>query len=514
MNKPDIRTNPAPSIADLFFVIILSCIFFNGNSSLLGDCDTGYHIRAGEYILRTFSVPKYDIFSLHTPPIPWTAHEWLSEVIMAVVHGFSGLTGVVAFFAFLLALTAYLLFKILRSYQTDILLATVVTSLVVSASQIHWLARPHVFSFLFMLIFHHLLESWYRGAFNRLFLLPPLMLLWVNLHGGFLGGFLLMGAYLAGCTVQGFSEPATREAALAKVRELGITSAGCLAVCLLNPQGYHILLFPFRLVSDTFIMDHICEFLSPDFHHGMTFKYLLLLLVAVFAASRKSIEATELVLVLMFTNMALYSARYIPLFALVTAPILTRKARETGHLFDERLLRFLKMRSANVERIDARARGYLWPLLCVLVVAAAVQSGRFPRFFDPKVKAVAACEFLMREPVAGRMFNNDEIGDYTIYRCYPTYRVFCDGRSDMYGSAMLKEYYKVVNFQPGWEKILDKYGVTWIFFDTDSNFSRFLLRDRDWVLIYSDKVASIFVKNVPQNRRLIEKYRSVKPAVS
>jgi hypothetical protein len=503
-----------PSIADLFFVMVFFILFFTGKSDLLGDGDTGYHIRAGEYILKTLSIPKFDIFSQHTPPIPWTAHEWLSEVIMAVIHSFFGLTGVIAFFAFLLALTYYLLFRILRSYRTDILLCIVVTALALSSSKIHWLARPHLFSFVLMIIYHYLLETWHCGKVNRLYLLPLIMLLWVNLHGGFLGGFILLGAYLVGSLADLLSAPpAERPTCLRSLRQLGLTIVSCLAVCLINPYGYRILLFPFKLVSDRFIMDHVSEFLSPDFHQWMPFKYLLLLMVAIFAVSRKTIQARELVLVLIFTNMALYSARYIPLFALITAPILTRKADESGMLIGGRVAEFFRKRSHNIERIESRATGYFWPALALIIVAAAVQSGRFPHGFDEKVKAVAACEFLMREKITGNMFNNDEFGDYLIYRGYPSYKVFFDGRSDMYGADLMKEYSKIANFEAGWEALLDKHRITWIFFDSDSRLSRYLLKDSNWALVYSDKVADIFVRNLPQYRQLIDKSRLVKQVV-
>lgn len=509
-----LRVNLIPSIADLFFISILFFLFFSGNSGLLGDGDTGYHIRAGEYIINTLSIPRYDIFSFHSPPLPWTAHEWLSEVIMAAIHSSFGLTGIVAFFAFLLALTSYLLFKILRIHQADILIATAVTILVFSSAKIHWLARPHVFSFLLMIMSHYLLEAWHReDKVKSLYFLPPIMLLWVNLHGGYLGGFILMGAYLLGTLAERLSAPpAARTAYSLKLKQLALTISACLAACLINPYGYQILLFPFRLVSDSYIMDHVSEFLSPDFHETMPFKYLLLVLIAILAVSRKSIETTELILILVFINMSLYSARYIPLFALITAPILSRHATEAGTLISGRLAFFCNQRSKNVARIDTAAKGYLWPLTALLVIAVASCYGT-QHSFDEKTKPVAASEFIIKEKLAGNMFNNDEFGDYLIYRSYPEYKVFFDGRSDMYGANMMKEYRKVINFERGWEDVLDKYQVTWVFFDSNSTFSRFLLNNSNWVLIYSDKVASIFVKNIPRHKGLIQKYPSVTPAI-
>lgn len=513
-NKRHLKQNLLPSVADLFFTTVLFSLFFTSRPTLLSDGDTGYHIRAGEYIIRTRSVPAADMFSLHTPPIPWTAHEWLSEVCMAAVHQSLGMTGIVAFSALLLAGTTYLLFKILQGHQTNILIATAVTTLTVISSQIHWLARPHLFSFLLMVIFQYLVESWHCNRGNRLYLLPPIMLLWVNLHGGFVGGFILLGAYLVGNLASLPSlEPVARAALLQKLRHLSLAIGACMAACLINPYGYQILLFPFQLVSDGLMMDSVSEFQSPFVHRWLPFNYLLLLLMATFALSRKRIEPTELVLIIIFTYMALYSVRYIPLFALVTAPILTRKFNECKGESSGMVASFFRERSEKFSRIDGRATGPLWPATAVFTVAAAIYSGQLSHAFDKSRNPVDACDFLMQAKISGNMFNSDEFGDYLIYRSYPAYKVFIDGRLDMYGSLLLREYHQVINFEPGWEGVLDKYGVTWILFDSNSRFSRFLLKNRGWALIYSDPVANIFVRKLPQHEHLTAKHRAVKPAV-
>jgi hypothetical protein len=497
-----------PSIGDLFFVTTLLALFFSSRTGLLGDGDTGYHIRAGEYILRTRSIPKFDIFSYHVPPLPWTAHEWLSEVIMAAVHQCCGLTGVVAFFSLLLATTTWLLFRVLVADGRGIVLAAALNILVFASCQIHWLARPHVFSFLLTIVFQHLLDSFGRGNKDRLYLLPPLMLLWVNLHGGFLGGFLLLAAYLVGGGVQlAAAEPGEKALRLKRVKRLALIALACLSVSLINPRGYQILSFPFKLVADRFMMDHVAEFLSPNFHNWLPFKYLLLLLIAVFAVSRKRLEATDFILFLGFTNMSLYSVRYIPLFSLIMAPVLGRHACELGGECSGSLWQWIRRKGENIARVDATLKGHLWPVAAAVVVMAATWSGQVSHRFDERIKCVAATEFLLREKIPGNMFNNDEFGDYLIYRGYRDYKVFMDGRLDMYGSGKMKQYKKVISFEPGWEEVLEQYRVGWIFFDTDSNLSRYLLNHRGWVLIYSDRVASIFVKDLPQYQRLISRYR-------
>ena len=133
-----------------------------------------------------------------------------------------------------------------------------VTLAALICSKLHWLARPHLFSFLFLVLFHYLLEHWRRRGGRRLWLLPPLMLLWANLHGGFAAGFLLLGAYLVG-TAAGMIGAGTEACRTARGRmaELLGVAAACLAATLVNPYGWRLLLFPLKLVSDRYLMDHV-----------------------------------------------------------------------------------------------------------------------------------------------------------------------------------------------------------------------------------------------------------------
>ena len=171
---------------------------------------------------------------------------------------------------------------------------------------------------------------------------------------------------------------------------------------------------------------------------------------------------------------------------------------------------FLKRKGASFSEIDASGKDFIWPAVVFFMVLLLVFSSKLKADFDPDNKPVAASIFLAQEQITGNMFNNDEFGDYLIYRNYPAYKVFIDGRNDMYGVEKLKEYHRVIKFENGWEDVLEKYNITWIIYDTRSPLARYLMKIKNWHLIYSDKVASIFLKKIPENHRLIEKYESVK----
>ena len=503
----------SPSISQLLFVVIFLQLALNIGNRLLDDGDTGYHIRAGEIILETRSVPTEDPFSFRSPPLEWTAHEWLSEVVMALVHRFSGLTGVVLFFIFLISLTYAWLFRFVRSYGRNILSDLVIVLFVIVCSQIHFLARPHLFSLPLMILWYYILDLYEYKEKNLLYGLPVLMLLWVNLHGGFVVGFALLGIYLIANICRYFSSAKEHKPGFSrKIKVLGITLSACLLVSMVNPQGYRILLFPFKLTSNTYLMDHVIEFLSPNFHENMFFRYFLIFSFGLLILSKTGLNITEWALVLLFFNMSLYSQRYIPLFGIFAAPVLSKQAGELLESSgDWKIVDAIRRSAARVASIDEGSRGYAWPVVAVSLALLFVGTGRIHFQFDPKKKPVSAVEFLQREHLQGNMFNNDEFGDYLIYSAYPRYKVFVDGRSDMYGSENFQEYFEIASFAPSTESLLRKYDINWIFFDSDSVLSRYLVQHRDWRLIYSDSVANIFIRDIPENRDLVGRYGGVVP---
>jgi hypothetical protein len=255
-------------------------------------------------------------------------------------------------------------------------------------------------------------------------------------------------------------------------------------------------------------MDHVQEFLSPNFHAFVPYRYLLLFLIGMLGISKTRLNLTELVLVLLFTSMSLYSGRYIPLCAIVYAPILSKHGDILIQQYGGKGSRLLQQRSGVYGGIDASAKGYAIPLV-VLVLFAALAMGKIPVRFTGKTAPTAAIDFLRANPLRGNMFNNDEIGDYVIYWLYPRYKVFFDGRSDMYGEPILKEYFKVILIEPGWKDVLDKYDINYIFHYTDSVLVRHLLTDAGWKGIYSDNVSSIFLRNIPENAETIDRYAPV-----
>jgi hypothetical protein len=278
-----------------------------------------------------------DPFSSIMQGKPWFAWEWLYDFVVGVVHGWVGLNGVVLLTAVIIALTFALVFRMMVARGAHLPVATGVLLLALAASTIHFLARPHVVSWLLAVIWFGLLERFEAdGNWRRLAWLPALMLLWVNVHGGFLMGFVLLGIYFASALLGGWTARIDRVSARARAKAWVLTGVACGIVTLVNPYGYQLHVHIYRYLSDRFLMDHIDEFLSPNFH-GLAqkcFAGLVLLAVVAMAGARKKITLSQLLVVLFAIYTGLLAARNIPtssiLLALVVAPQISTMLKEVA----------------------------------------------------------------------------------------------------------------------------------------------------------------------------------------
>lgn len=536
MSKTGLTISPRvrwlmPSIEDVIFIVIFLVVLSQG-TGLLYDADTAWHIRTGDYILSTLEVPKEDIFSYRMYGQPWVAHEWLSEVIFALLHRLGGLNGVVVFSAFIIAFTFFLLFKILETYRMNILIITFVTLLAMATAQMHWLARPHLFSMLLSLIWYALLESHQRSPQKKyLYLFPGLMVVWVNLHAGYLLGFALILIYGIGNVIHYLMmrEPDLEQHQIRRIRSLSLIGLFSLPAALFNPHGYRFFLFPIQVLGSSVTLDNIQEWQSPSFHSMSFYEIYLLFFLVIVLISVKKVNAIEIGLILLSVHISLFAARYIPLFAIFMAPILGQRLDDlfqtvAGYPYAVSGIRTIQRRILkSIERLQFLSgsfKHHLAPIvLSFFVFWVVLNGGRvFGRTildyrFDEKSYPIHAVEFLKQNQLSGNMYNSYYFGGYLIYRFFPDprYRVFVDGRGIVGGDEYTKTFLKVDNITPEWRETLEKYQVNWIIHQAGSKLSVLLLGDPNWKLIYADEVANIFVKNVPHNQTILDKYPDVKP---
>ena len=413
-----------PSLADFAFLVPIAFLFgrMEGVKTLLGDCDTGWHIRTGEWIIAHGWVPARDIFSFTKPGAPWFAWEWLSDVFFAKLNALGGLQAVALCAILMLSATFGALYLLVRRKSNPIV-AIMVTMLAAAASSIHYLARPHLFTLLFLVLFYAALEHVREGRTRWLGVpilatLPVVSILWTNLHGGFFVGALMVLAYGGGEILRLAFSPnaAERRPAWLQARRYFLSGLACLAASLINPYTYHLHQHLAKYLGDPFNSQHIVEFLSPSFHHPTAIFFEAMLAVAVAAAvwNLRHGRFTEALLVIVWAHGGLLANRNIPIFMIVAAPPVAAAIQQwLLRVPDLNVAAWLRGVAASFNRVadetretDSIARLHLVSVLGVLLVAALIYAPHPPRKFraefDPKVYPAAALATLRSDP-AGRV---------------------------------------------------------------------------------------------------------------
>jgi len=505
-----------PSVADLLFIALLLGLSCGAlGRLLLRDGGTGWHIRNGQLMLQTHSITRVDPFSATMSGQPWFAWEWMYDVLIAAIHQVLGLNGVVFYTAAIMAATFVLLFylAVRRGGSLPITFFLLVLSL--GASAIHFLARPHVLSWLFTVIWFELLDSAASGGAgseksHRLFFLPVLMLLWVNLHGGFLLGFALLAAYLLGGAIQHFTGREQRQELGPWLKRLSLVTVLSLLASFVNPYGIKLHLHIYRYLSDRFLMNRVTEFQSPDFHGvaQQCFAVLLLVTIAALASARRKLMPAQLLVILLAAYSGLYAARSLPassmLLTLMIAPLLSEtvaQASENDGIAPWLRVLFSRLHSfgMRMQRMELQFQGHLWLVIVfALGLWACMHGGKIGStqwinaYFDDKRFPVEAAEVLAQRDIREPIFCPDQWGGYLIYRLYPQTKVLVDDRHDLYGDAFFKDYLKVVFVQPDWKKVLDERQVNWIVVQKNSSLGTILAQTSGWKLIHEDGTAVLF----------------------
>jgi hypothetical protein len=498
-----------PSMVDFFFGALLLWLFVGGGGkSLLGDGDTGWHIRTGDYILEHRAVPRKDIFTFTKPDEPWFAWEWLTDVIFAKLHQTWGLKGIVLLAGVLLCGMATILFCHMMWSGGNVFFALAASLLANGASTVHFLARPHVFTFLLLALSLWILARDRRRPDGAIWLLAPLTAVWVNLHGGFLAVIVCLGLTAAGYGLQWlFSRSAEN---LFFLRRYSILAALCSLATLVNPYGYRLHLHILEYLRSSFVMDAVQEFQSPTFRgeNMLQFEFLLFAGLAAAGVLLTKKRFVEALLILFWAQASLTSVRHVPIFVIVAAPILVVLLTEfwtswTIHKSRNSITGIL--RDLGAEFSSKSLRVSIWVPVIVFAMGISMTRAKgdtWPEDF-PKVKFPVALVNQYTErlaPMSGqipRTFTSDQWGDYLTYRLYPRIRVFVDGRSDLFGPALGREYVHVAGGNYEWESLLDRYRIDMALVPIDWPLAELLKRSPRWRLVKDDGLGILFERRTP-----------------
>lgn len=471
---------PWEAAAPLFIAAFAYALMVAAAQSLLHDGDTYFHIAAGNWIWAHGRVPGTDPFSFTMQGMPWIAHEWLAEVIFAGVYRMLGWSGVIALTAAAIATTYYLLARFLKRDLPGLALLVAITASFLLLAP-HLLARPHVLTMPLLVAWVAALERARAGATTPSLLVLPVMVLWANLHGGFVVGLGLIGVY----AIEALLEARDGASRWRSLRAWGFFAVAAGVASLLTPFGLKGPLFAFHLMRETYSLGLVSEWHSTDFSRFQPLEVWILGLVALGFALRPRLGWVKMLLLLGLVHLALAHARNADLLAVIGPMIL---AAPMGKALG-----------------GATAAGDVAPLgkAPYGIAAAAIALATSVLWLHPivpsdaRVAPAKAVTAAVEQGITGPVFNAYDFGGYLIFAgIHP----FVDGRIDLYGDRFMESYAQAVAARDGaLPRLLDRYHIAWTLLSPRMPAAYALDHMAGWRRVYADANAVIF-RRVPVAR--------------
>ena len=524
----------------LAFGVLIGLVVFLAGFEVT-DFDLWLHLKTGEIIVEQGFIPVKDIFSCTLAGQPWNNHEWLFQAILYLALSLGGLDGLFTAQVLIVAFTFLLLFLLSdirrRHYLTVLLLF-----LLAMAYQMRMTMRPDLLSLLFFVIYVYVL-SLHLDKRVSLWILTGVQVLWVNVHGFFIfGPFLVLLSILSELVKRRVKLPwqwnevgRLTDEELRRLKAILIFS---LLACLVNPQHIQGALYPFsvlwQMAGDSKIFfSHIQELQKPIALNAlfvtkqMAFKVLILISAYSFIVNRRRIDISAFLLWAIFLVFSLQAVRNVLFFGVVAYLVTILNFSENPledilpvH-FKNRTFKYITLTTANLAIIIWMAQYGFKESQRIYFNFDKYEMKSYYGGVNLRSYPWPATQFLKDNNIHGNFFNDFNSGAFLIGQCSPQIRVFIDGRTELYGPHFFKEYLKI--WENGDEAAFlaaaQKYQLSGAFLSSSVNHIKDkllqqLYRNKEWVLVYVDHDAVIFLKDVPEHQEAIKKFRKDKGKIT
>ena len=443
-------------------------------SSLLRDSDTYWQIATGQRILDHAALPRVDIYSFTRAGELWMSSSWLSQVLYAASYNLAGWTGPIVLAASAITATFALLAYILgRRIPSTYAILIALAALVLSES--HFLARPHVLALPVMVAWANGLMAASERRQAPSWWLLPLMSLWANLHGGFVFGLVLVGAFAFDAVWS--AEPLQRRPLAVRWFVFGV---GALAACCVTPYGWGSILAARRILDLGELLQLINEWTPADFSSLGPFELSILAMIAGGLYRGVKLSPPRIALVLGLLHMALSHVRNVEIFALLL-PIVV-----LGPVSSQFALRPGWPARATVPIASAVM---LAAMLGVSTLGVAANNAYSP----PISQSPAAAVDVLKARNPKRVLNDLAFGGYLIWRQVP---VFIDGRAELYGEQFVLTYNSALKLKDVNEllDLLKNYEIDAVLLRPSTPAAKLLDHIGGWQRAYADELAVLHVR--------------------
>lgn len=473
-----------------FLGAILVAANFGIDHGLRLDPDTWWHMKYGATILKTGRWPTVDTWSFTVHGMPRVAYEWGGEVLTALSYQLGGLRGLDVLLITLTSAIVVLLYYFAWLHCRNSKAAFAGTLLMLPVAMIGFTLRPQLIGYVFLLITLILLERFRQGEQKTLWVLPAIFLLWINAHGSFTLGFMVLGIYwlsgLKDISLGGLTSIRWKPAQRIHMELVCLLS---LLVLPLTPYGTQLAAVPFKVATSLPLnFADIVEW-QPLKANYWEAKLLLVLLFAFIVAQiafhfRYRLE--EFALFLLAAYLTFVHFRFAILYAIIFAPLLASILSRWAPAYDSKVDKY----ALNAILIFAALAAFAWYLPSKATLQKHI-SEQYP---------VQAVRFIQDHAVPGRMFNEYFFGGYLVWKTTPKRKVFIDGRGDIYERAgVFSDYMDVTDLKPDALAVLQSYRIGSCLLYQNSPLATLLAASPGWKRIYKDDLSAIFVRKEPDS---------------
>ncbi|MGC8741398.1 MAG: tetratricopeptide repeat protein [Candidatus Sumerlaeaceae bacterium] len=502
--------------------IVLALIFISRMAKFV-EPDFFMHLRIGQWICENRTVPSVDVFSHIAYGRPWTDHEWLFQVLLYLLHRIGGWPLLAFIRSLLLAASYFFTVRTCRllglPWSWSLALTLIAAAMAMGSVEF----RPQVVTyFLFPLYFEIMLKYLLTGR-GPLWLLPLLIIPWANMHGAFLAVFVLGALLLIAETAKNvaakYNFPLPGQLVpIPRIFKIGVVLLVSFVATVINPYGSEMWLFPFKVIQHPIFLQMIFEWMPPEFPFFTPFWVVVGVFLVIVIPAWRSLEFRNIFLILAWTYLSLSARRNIVLFGYVAAPLFGQTLWQLCEFLRSRLRQRLQWLSHVPAVLLFFYSGYLvYAVGYTLVNETVHEMGVGINSTVP----TRAADFILQTKPAGEMFNEYNVGGYLIYRLFPHYKVFQDGRVDVYGPELFYHYKVIESGNPTWRKAVKDYNLNFFVLTHGGtkypyNLASQLDDDPEWTLVYFDDLCLIYVRNSGPNRLIakLHGYKYIKPGFS
>ncbi|MDO8445035.1 MAG: hypothetical protein Q7T53_02850 [Deltaproteobacteria bacterium] len=474
----------------------------------LSNQDTYLHLKAGEYIVHSWNIPRTDFFSYTAFGKDWVYHEWLFAALTYSIYSFSSLEFLSIATALLIFTTFILLFKLTLRSGTNPSLAAAIVMAAFLGTRFFFSLRPHQVSYLFIVLFLFILTEYSERRNKGIWLLPFLMVPWANIHAGCIYGLALIGLYITGDTIdrmvrdKGFrwSELLDAQRVLILVLVVSVLAS------LINPYTYRALTYPWEIMqlnTSQFTIS-VVEWRPTTLANYPYFFLLSSVLVLIMAINYRDIRAREVLIVLVFGFWGAKVERAVGEFLLVTAPISGRY----GQILIDRQIKPLIARFTTGFPMHAKLKKSAWiynlafsaGIVYLAIVSIERHGGhQLGVGINEEMVPVQAARFLKEAGISGNMYNSYDYGGYLIWFCYPERLVFVDGRHDVHADYLKDAAYL------SYEDLSQQFNINYLVLRNARVPGEIPPNDK-WGLVYWGDAGRVYLRRNAGNLGLLNRY--------